>query len=132
MVKIIARVSCLPRRFKNKVSLKAGSIVICVRTCSLYRLMYFCVKGPMGTKRCLSPLPVTLIKPSSKNKSEILSAVSSLTRSPQLYKVSIIARLRSPCGLLKSIAATMRSISLQTVYRAICDQFWVLQYVLRD
>ena len=59
-------------------------------------LIQACVVGPIGTKRSLSPLPVTLIKPSSKNKSEILSSISSLTRKPQLYKVSIIALLRSP------------------------------------
>ena len=34
-------------------------------------LIYFCVSSPIGTKRSLFPLPVILINPSSKNKSEI-------------------------------------------------------------
>ena len=42
------------------------------------------VLTPMGTKRCLSPFPVTFKKPSSKNKSDIFKWVNSLTRSPQL------------------------------------------------
>ena len=65
----------------------------------------------MGTKRCLSPFPITLIKPSSKNKSEIWSVINSVTRKPQLYKVSMIVLFLSPCGLLKSIAEMILSIS---------------------
>ena len=73
--------------------------------------MYLIVEPPTGTKRCLFPLPVILIKPSSKNKSEIFKLTNSETRKPQLYKVSNIALLRSPSGVDKSIAEINASIS---------------------
>ena len=77
--------------------------------------MYFCVKFPMGTKRCLLPFPVIFIKPSSKNNSEILSETNSETRSPQPYKVSSMERLRSPSFVAKSIAEISASISFYPI-----------------
>jgi hypothetical protein len=38
--------------------------------------MYFLVEELIGTKRCLFPFPVTFIKPSSKNKSEIFKEIN--------------------------------------------------------
>ena len=69
------------------------------------------VYSEMGTKRCLSPFPVTLIKPSSKNRSDSLRSRSSETLRPQPYNVSMIARLRSPSFLLRSTAAMILSTS---------------------
>ena len=70
----------------------------------------------MGTNRCLLPFPVILIKPSSKNKSEIFKVVISETRSPQPYKVSSMALFLSPSGVDKSIAAIRLSIlSIESV-----------------
>ena len=66
---------------------------------------------PMGTNLSLSPLPITLIKPTSKYKQLIFKFTSSLTRKPQLYKVSSIALLRPPSGVLKSIWSIIFSIS---------------------
>ena len=65
----------------------------------------------MGTKRCLFPFPVILIKPSSKNKSEIFKVTNSETRKPQLYNVSNIALLRSPSADVKFMALINKSIS---------------------
>jgi hypothetical protein len=73
--------------------------------------MYFIVVSPIGTKRCLPPFPLIFINPSLKNKSEILRVVNSLTLSPHPYSVSSMALLRSPCGLLKSMALMSWSIS---------------------
>ena len=73
--------------------------------------MYFWAALPIGTNRSLLPLPVILIKPSSKYKSEIFNDINSETRSPQPYSVSSMARLRSPSFEVKSIAAMRESIS---------------------
>ena len=67
---------------------------------------------PTGTNRCLFPLPVILMNPSSKNKSDNFNEINSETRKPQLYKVSSIALFRSPSGVDKSIACMSESISI--------------------
>ena len=66
---------------------------------------------PIGINLCLFPLPVTLIKFSSKNKSDIFKSTSSLTLIPHPYKSSIIAIFLSPCSLDKSILEINSSIS---------------------
>ncbi len=68
-------------------------------------------RDDMGTRRCLLPLPSTLMKPSSKYRSEIFRLHSSDTRRPQLYRVSRMARLRCPSFVPWSMAEMIRSIS---------------------
>lgn len=65
----------------------------------------------MGTMRSLLPLPDTVRKPSSRNTRRRSRVQSSLTRSPEPYSVSMMARLRKPNGSSESQAATMASIS---------------------
>ena len=67
--------------------------------------------APIGTSRCLSPFPMTLMKPTSRYRQLILRLTTSLTRSPQLYMVSNIALFLPPSGTLKSIAEIIFSIS---------------------
>ena len=74
-------------------------------------LISLMARDDMGTRRCLLPLPSTLMKPSSKYKSEIFRLHSSDTRRPQLYRVSRMARLRCPSFVPRSMAEMMRSIS---------------------
>ena len=78
---------------------------------SLYNLIYLMASDPMGTNLSLSPLPITLIKPTSIYRQEMRRFTSSLTRKPQLYIVSTMALLRPPSGLLKSICAIMNNKS---------------------
>ena len=66
---------------------------------------------PIGINLCLFPLPVTLIKFSSKNKSDIFKSTSSLTLIPHPYKSSIIARFLSPCCFDRSMLEINSSIS---------------------
>ena len=65
--------------------------------------MNFMASLPIGTNLSLSPLPITLIKPTSKYKQEIFKLMASVTLKPELYIVSKIALFRPPSGLLKSI-----------------------------
>ena len=63
----------------------------------------------MGTNLSLFPLPTTLIRPSSKNKSEHLRLTSSLTRKPQEYSISSMAVFRTSMG--RSSSKLVKSFS---------------------
>ena len=78
---------------------------------SLYSLMNLIASEPIGTNLSLSPLPMTLIKPTSRYRQDIFKLIASVTLNPELYIVSKIALLRPPSGLLKSICAITCSIS---------------------
>ena len=61
IVKIMARVSCFPRRFKKRVSSKFFEITKWFLIVFRYKLINFSVEGAIGTNLCLFPFPVILI-----------------------------------------------------------------------
>ena len=65
----------------------------------------------IGIMRCRLPFPVTTRYSSSAYMREISRLISSDTRSPHPYMVSIIARLRCPSASVRSIASRIESIS---------------------
>ena len=68
-------------------------------------------RGDIGTSRSFLPLPMILTNPSSRKRLGMRSPRSSLMRSPQLYKTSIMQWSRIPSGLLRSITDKILSIS---------------------
>ena len=65
----------------------------------------------MGTRRSFEPLPVTLIYCSSRNRSDSFSDTNSLTRRPQQNSTSMMALLRCPSHLERSIDDSRMSTS---------------------
>ena len=110
IISIMVRVRCAPRRFRNTYSSSPGLMFMTLRS-YIHFFISFRALLDMGTRRSLPPLPTMrrqcfFLKMSAKR-----SVTSSLTRRPQENSVSMMARLRCPSHLERSMAASMRSTS---------------------
>ena len=84
-----------PNLFRNRISSSAG--VAGSGRLSIYSLTAFTAISPIGTRRSLSPFPMTRTKPSSKYIEDIRRSDASETLRPEPYSISRMALSRMPC-----------------------------------
>ena len=125
IIKIIFRVSFVPLLFRNKISL--NPFFPSARIAKYRRIDSLPIR-PMGTNLSLFPLPTTLIRPSSKNKSEHRRLTSSLTRKPQEYSISSMAVFRTSMG--RSSSKLLISFSTSDVDKAVSYTHLTLPTIL--
>ena len=88
-------------RNNRNASRASGNRVKCGRNSATYAFTASIAGTPIGTIRCLFPLPMTFTIPSVSLKSFIFSVPTSLARKPAAYITSNMARSRShsaPCS----------------------------------